>query len=115
MSNESNGHYKLKLVAKQFLESIGCQNIQMEYQLPKIQYTFGKKPRHWQTRQVYTLDVVGFKEGRLFAVECGGIHMRSLNNLAHQGVLLYILPFGKTKPFLWQRGIKFCSKCGNKI
>lgn len=115
LKSESNEHGQLKLKARDFLQSIGCQDIQEEYRLPKIQYSFGERPRHWRTKQCLVFDVAGFTNGRLIAIECGSIVPRKLSSIAKQGVLLYLLPFGRNKPFLWQRGIHVCPRCGNKI
>jgi len=107
-------HKRLKLRAVEFLEAIGCQDIQEEYRLPKIQYTLGKRPRHWATKQYFLFDVVGFRQGQLIAVECGGIYPRKLASIAKQGIKLYILPHGTKKPFLWRAGLTVCARCGNK-
>ena len=114
MNNESNKHQELKEKAKQFLESMGCKDIQFEYRLPKIQFSLGEKLRHWNTKQFFIFDVAGFKDGRLVAVECGGTLPRKLSSLHNQAILLYIFPHGKIKPYLWHNGIQVCDRCGNK-
>ena len=114
MKNESDTHIQLKLKARKFLQNMGCQDIQDEYRLPKIQYTFGKRPRHWKTKQSLVLDVAGLKDNRLIAVECGGIFPQKLKSLSIQEVTLYIWPYGKNKPYLWQRNINVCHLCGQK-
>lgn len=112
---ESKRHIQLKIKANEFLQGIGCQNIQFEYRLDKIQYTLGARPRHWKTKQYFQFDVAGFKDGRLLVVECGGITAKKLKSMSTQGIMIYILPYGKNKPYLWQEGIDVCVSCGHKI
>ena len=95
---ESSRHKELKEIAKKFLWDIGCEDIREEVRLGG---------------NLFRSDVVGRLNNEKIAVECGG-------SLTLEGKFefvdkLFILPYGESVPFLWERGTQVCRTCGHKV
>jgi len=99
-------HNALKRVAKEFLLAQGCKQICEEY---KIGYT------KWGQGHWVIVDALGTKDGQKIAVECGGSWPAKLSKLAALVSLVYVLPYGEIKPFLWHHGIVICHTCGHIV
>ena len=96
--NESAEHLALKKVARQFLEELGCININEEYRFNNS-----------------VVDILGNKGKQLMAVECGGSVKSKLVKLREKVDKIYILPYGQDIPYLWQQDFRICSACGNSL
>ena len=105
-NREGNEHRALKQIARHFLLALGCTEIYEDCLL-------GSRRR---TPYVSVkIDVLGIKGGERIAVECGGSLMSKLGRAVSLVDILYILPLGETKPFLWHYGRRICDHCGHKI
>lgn len=105
---ESEEHKVLKEVAKEFLVELGYSNEQLveEY---RILDTNGNG------KAVLIVDVVGIKDKHIVAIECGGSRPEKLLKLADKVSKIYILPYGNTEIYEWNKKIKVCDVCGHKI
>jgi len=95
-------HERLKQIASDFLLSLGCTTIKTE-----------SRSLSGSSRFIY--DVVGIRESQIFIVECGWSKHNKLTKIIESGYILYILPYGYDKPFLYQKETHICHVCGNKI
>jgi len=103
---ESNEHKELKAVGTKFLRELGCQQITKEYPV---------NGNNMWNKNSFRLDVFGKLAGKTIALECGGSSPKKLLKLYDWADQVYILPYGETKPFLWQPNIKICRTCGHII
>lgn len=62
----------------------------------------------------YKIDVVGRKDGKKIAIECGGSRIEKLIDISGYFNEVYILPYGG-EPFLWEEGLNVCQNCGHII
>jgi len=95
---ESREHKALKLLAKHFLREQGFNEINEEYLIDQKR-----------------VDVVGISGDKIIAIECGGSLERKLRHIVGRVDKLYILPYGATKPFLWDGHSQVCQFCGHMI
>lgn len=103
---EGDEHRALKQIARDFLLALGCTDIYEDSLL-------GSRKR---TPYVSVkINVLGVKGGKRIAVECGGSLMSKLGRAVSFVDELYILPWGETKPFLWNHGMRICPHCGHKV
>ena len=98
-------HQELKRIAQEFLSALGCQNITTEYRI--------KTAQGHQHKVV--IDAIGFLGSRIIGVECGGSLRSKLLKAIPYLDRLYILPYGKQKPYLWHINTLVCHQCGQKI
>ena len=106
--NESQSHRDLKELAMEFLIDFGCADIVEEYIIRSTDSQF--------SRNFFRCDVVGSKDGSLIVVECGGVartKLLRLNQLAEVAGI-YVMPYGETKPYKWNRSIRVCKECGHR-
>jgi len=97
---ESNEHKELKVIGLKFLRELGCRQITEEYHA---------------RRDSMHIDVFGSLDGKKIALECGGSSPKKLIKLYGWADRIYILPYGETRPFLWQPNIKICRTCGHEV
>lgn len=102
LANDGEKHRKLKIKAREFLISLGCKDIREE-----------ARDLSEESRFVY--DVVGFKDGKIIIVECGGSQKHKLQRIIRDGYTLYIWPYGAKEPFLYNPSRNICDKCGSEI
>jgi len=100
-------HTELKYLAVDWLQSQGYEDIELEVHV--LQKIAGRKPG----RGSFKIDVVGRKDGKRVAVECGGSKDTKLAVLATLFHEIYILPYGSTEPYTWEWGMQICGECGN--
>ncbi len=100
-TSEGQGHQHLKTIAIAFLEKHGYSNIDTEVK-------FGERPVCY-----IEADVAATKNNKPTIIECGGSLRRKL--LKAKGFVneIYILPYGETKPFIWNEDIIICNNCGH--
>ena len=104
-ARETLAHKKLKVRARLFLGDMGCANIQEEY-------TIGTSLNGKGSIRV---DVVGFRDSQLVAVECGGSTDKKLNKACGYIRELWVLPYGESMPFKWSIGKSVCHTCGHVV
>jgi len=99
-NGETKAHTSLKSLAYEYLLSLGCSDIRTEV-------IFGKPPYK------VIIDLVGTKDNKYIAVECGGSTLNKLIKATQFIDFIYILPFHETKPFLWHEHMDTCPRCGH--
>ena len=100
-------HNQLKKLAREFLQQIGCVDIDEETCVGK------------RTKGKFLIsDVTGRLNGKLVAVECGGILQLGKRKrwIREKRISdMYIFPYGQTVPYKYELNMKVCPKCGHQI
>lgn len=99
--SESEEHKELKVLATQWLTDIGCVDVKEEFHAGDA------------TSGHIILDVTGYRNGSLIAVECGGSQERKLKIAMSLTNNIYIWPYNYQQPFLFKKGMRICNCCGN--
>ena len=102
---KAKSHDKLKEKAAGFLKGYGCEDITKEKTV--IIDIFKNKK--------FIIDVAGYKDKKLIAVECGGSQHRKLQSMINFVGELYIWPYGYDFPFRYDKSNVICSLCGNLV
>jgi len=104
----SNKHNNLKYKAIEWLKGQDFTDIEIEVRI--LNHQTGNA---W--RGSFVIDIVGRKEHRKMAIECGGSRLDKLNKIASEFNEIYILPYGEDVPYKWERDIDICKQCGHIV
>ena len=111
----SEKHRKLIELATTWLEENNYNDIEFEVKVPN---PTGKKYSNSDTtprKAYFALDVIGRNKNKKIVIECGGSKATKLNALLGLFNEVWVLPYGATIPYCWDREKDICQSYGHII